>query len=162
MTVHLEPMPATRLSLWVERTFEEYIEDRVRAGDSLDEAHAIAERNHHKLFPAGHPAPGHLIFDVLHDDLPVGFLWIGPRSDENPTAWWVWDIEIELEHRGKGWGRQVMVLAEQAAAEHGAASLGLNVFGFNTVARHLYESLGYETTSLQMAKPLTPVDPASA
>jgi hypothetical protein len=32
MTVHLEPMPATRLALWVERTFEEYIEDRVRAG----------------------------------------------------------------------------------------------------------------------------------
>lgn len=156
MTVHLEPMPATRLALWVERTFEEYIEDRVRAGDSLDEAHANAERNHHKLFPAGHPAPGHLILDVLHDDLPVGFLWIGPRSDENPTAWWVWDIEIELEHRGKGWGREVMVLAEQAAAEHGAASLGLNVFGFNTVARHLYESLGYETTSLQMAKPIEP------
>ncbi|KQN41066.1 N-acetyltransferase [Frigoribacterium sp. Leaf44] len=44
---------------------------------------------------------------------------------------------------------------EQAAARHGAETLGLNVFGYNEVARHLYESLGYETTAVQMKKPVT-------
>jgi ribosomal protein S18 acetylase RimI-like enzyme len=32
--------------------------------------------------------------------------------------------------------------------------LGLNVFGSNTVARHLYESLGYEEIIRQMRKDL--------
>jgi predicted GNAT family acetyltransferase len=30
----------------------------------------------------------------------------------------------------------------------------LNVFGPNTVARHLYESVGYQTRAVQMFKPL--------
>jgi ribosomal protein S18 acetylase RimI-like enzyme len=36
----------------------------------------------------------------------------------------------------------------------GMTSLGLNVFGQNTVARGLYESLGYDVTALQMKKPV--------
>lgn len=38
----------------------------------------------------------------------------------------------------------------------GVAELGLNVFGSNATARHLYESLGFQVTSQQMAKPLVP------
>ncbi|MDN3905792.1 GNAT family N-acetyltransferase [Arthrobacter sp. YD2] len=75
-----------------------------------------------------------------------------PRSSSD--AWWVSDIEIHEDHRGKGYGRAAMQLAEVAAAEQGAATLGLNVFGYNTVARDLYESLGYETVSMQMRKPV--------
>ena len=47
-----------------------------------------------------------------------------------------------------------MLLAEDEARGHGATELGLNVFGSNRVARHLYDSLGYETTAVQMRKPL--------
>jgi ribosomal protein S18 acetylase RimI-like enzyme len=56
--------------------------------------------------------------------------------------------------RGRGFGRAAMVLAEQEARRGGARRLGLNVFGTNTVARSLYESLGYEITELQMSKEL--------
>jgi ribosomal protein S18 acetylase RimI-like enzyme len=83
----------------------------------------------------------------------VGWIWVGPFA-EGSDAWWVWDVEIDEHHRGAGHGRAAMQLAEQEAARHGAATLGLNVFGYNEVARRLYESLGYETTSLQMRKPL--------
>ena len=47
-----------------------------------------------------------------------------------------------------------MLLAEEYARSHGARSLGLSVFGFNDAARRLYESLGYGTTTVKMAKPL--------
>jgi len=40
------------------------------------------------------------------------------------------------------------------ARSQGARTLGLSVFGFNTGARRLYESLCYETTSVTMAKAL--------
>lgn len=75
-----------------------------------------------------------------------------PRSAAD--AWWVSDIEIHEEHRGKGYGRAAMQLAEVGAAEQGAATLGLNVSGYNGVARGLYESLAYETVSTQMRKPV--------
>jgi ribosomal protein S18 acetylase RimI-like enzyme len=47
-----------------------------------------------------------------------------------------------------------MVLAEREARSHGATELGLNVFGSNTVARHLYETLGYGTVAVRMSKRL--------
>jgi ribosomal protein S18 acetylase RimI-like enzyme len=47
-----------------------------------------------------------------------------------------------------------MVLGEEYARAQGAHTLGLSVFGFNTSARGLYESLGYKTTSIKMLKRL--------
>ena len=60
------------------------------------------------------------------------------------------------------WGARPMLLAEEYATSHGARSLGLSVFGFNEVARALYESLGYATTSVKMAKALRPLGDSSA
>jgi ribosomal protein S18 acetylase RimI-like enzyme len=47
-----------------------------------------------------------------------------------------------------------MLLAERQAIEAGRPVLGLNVFAGNTPAERLYESLGYETTSRSLSKPL--------
>lgn len=47
-----------------------------------------------------------------------------------------------------------MELAENYAVSQGAKTLGLSVFGFNRAAQGLYESLGYETTSIKMKKRL--------
>ncbi|MFB6610685.1 GNAT family N-acetyltransferase [Agromyces sp. NPDC056379] len=49
-------------------------------------------------------------------------------------------------------GHEAMQLAEEHARSQGAHSIGLNVFAFNAAARGLYESLGYETASMRMAK----------
>ena len=67
---------------------------------------------------------------------------------------WVNDIEVDEACRGRGYGRQAMLLAEQAARNRGMTSIGLNVHGRNTIARALYDSLGYEVMSQQMKKPL--------
>jgi len=53
-----------------------------------------------------------------------------------------------------GYGRAAMELAEAEALSRGASELGLNVFGHNQVARHLYESMGYTATSINMKKDL--------
>ena len=47
-----------------------------------------------------------------------------------------------------------MLLAEEEAAARGMTSVGLNVHGQNTVARGLYDSLGYQVTAQQMKKVL--------
>ena len=94
------------------------------------------------------------MYDVLDGEVVVGSLWIGPQSIGTTTAWWVWDIAIDERFRGRGLGRAAMLLAEEAVRENGGTVLGLNVFGFNTAARRLYESLGYDTASLRMQKVL--------
>jgi ribosomal protein S18 acetylase RimI-like enzyme len=69
---------------------------------------------------------------------------------------WIFDIEVFAEHRGRGLGRALLSAAEEEVARHGAANLGLNVFGSNEVARRLYESAGYVVITQQMQKRLTP------
>ena len=64
------------------------------------------------------------------------------------------DVEIYEGHRRAGLGRQVMALAEDVVRARGGTTIGLNVFGYNTGARRLYEALGYQPTSIRMRKPL--------
>ena len=88
-------------------------------------------------------------------DEAVGWLWLAvPGPDPDRLMAWVYNIEVDPAFRGRGYGRAAMILAEGEARSHGMTSLGLNVHGQNTVARSLYDSLGYDVTALQMKKPL--------
>ena len=138
---------------WLAESNQEYIQERVIAGDTVEEATANAEATIGRLFPGGSPAAGQLAGWLLSDGERIGQLWIGPFGSD-PTRWWVWNIAIEAQYRSRGFGRDAMKLAERMAIENGATTLGLNVFAHNDVARHLYSSLGYEESSVQMRKEL--------
>ncbi len=77
--------------------------------------------------------------------------WVALSEPPRPGAW-IYAIEVDAAVRGKGYGRALLAALEDRVREHGVATIGLNVFGENHVARRLYESAGYETTSLQMRK----------
>jgi GNAT superfamily N-acetyltransferase len=161
MTATLRPVPPERMPAWIQRSADEYARDLVSLGRSAADAQRVAEAGMAESFPGGRPRPGHAVLDVLDNaGEPVGYLWIGPETDEQSggDAWWVWDVLIDERRRGEGLGRAAMLLAEEYAAVHGARTLGLSVFGFNSAARRLYESLGYRTTSVKMAKRLAPSD----
>ncbi len=72
------------------------------------------------------------------------------RLRPNGTSAWVFDIRVDDAQRGKGLGRALMEAMHAAARDLGATSVGLNVFGHNTAAVRLYESLGYRVTAQQM------------
>ena len=156
MPVSLRPLTDEEISEYIERQVEQYVEERVRSGERPDTARRIASGQSRALFPEGVPANGQLLFRVLGDEgTAVGMLWIGPQQPaDQPGAFWVWDVRIEEAHRGMGYGRAAMELAEAEARSRGASELGLNVFGHNQVARHLYESMGYTATSINMKKDL--------
>ena len=154
MTVTLRSMVGTEIPESLATSQKDYIADRVASGEDFAVAKRIAEEQITALFPDGQPAPGQHLFRVEANGEPVGSLWIGPFSADQPDAWWVWDITIDEPHRGRGLGKAAMLLAEREARSHGATELGLNVFGSNTVARHLYEQLGYGTVAVRMSKQL--------
>jgi len=155
-TVRLAPMDADRLPAWIEAGKADYRADRIRAGESVDRATDEAEQTYAAWFAHGAPAPDHLVRDVVSGEAIVGSLWVGPQSIGRTDDWWVWNVEIAEEFRGRGFGRRAMELAEDLVREHGGTTLGLNVFGFNTGARRLYESLGYDVAAVRMSKALDP------
>ena len=157
MAVELTPMPDDRLEEWLAESLENYSASREAAGDSPEWARAHAERSMLTYFPDGRPLEGHFVWDVVADGVRVGALWIGPHP-QNPDgkSWWVYDIEIDAEHRRRGYARAALQLGEEEVRRLGGTTLGLNVFGYNTDARTLYDSLGYSVHSVQMRKSLLP------
>ena len=156
MPANLRPLTDEEISEFIEWQLEQYVEERVRSGERPDTARRIASGQSRTLFPKGVPADGQLLFRVLDDEgTAVGMLWIGPQQPADQSrAFWVFYVGIEEAHQGKGYGRLAMELAESEARSRGASQLGLNVFGHNQVARHLYESLGFTATSISMKKDL--------
>ena len=149
--ITFEPFPGSDLAEWIDRTRLNYIDERVSGGDSRAEAAANADATIERLFPNGSPAPGQLIGQLISMTQAIGYLWVGIAGSD-PERWWVWDVMIDEQFRGQGFGRQALKLAEALARKEGAVTIGLNVLGHNHVARALYTSLGYTETALQMRK----------
>jgi ribosomal protein S18 acetylase RimI-like enzyme len=96
-----------------------------------------------------------LLMAEAEQDGAVGYAWLALAGAEVDRAW-IYDISIDEEQRGKGYGRALLNGLEQAAHEHGCSSIALNVFAGNDIAQRLYERAGFRLTSIQMAKPLGP------
>jgi len=154
-TVHLAPMTQDEYDEMMARLVPSYAEDNIKAGnwtaeEALDRANAQTD----ELLPDGVNSADAVLCTARNDGGEiVGRVWIGFRSGDRNAAW-IYEIEIDPTHRGGGYGRALLAAAEQQAAQRGATSIGLNVFGPNQVARDLYTSAGYDMTSIQMSKPL--------
>ena len=81
-------------------------------------------------------------------------IWMRAQLDRAVKSGFIFDVMVAEKFRGKGYGRQVMTLIEEKARELGIQSIGLHVFAYNKVAKNLYESMGYEISSLNMIKQL--------
>ena len=158
--VTFEQFDQADLTDWLARSNAEYIEERVASGDTLEEAQANAHASMERTFPGGVSSPRQRAGRLVLAGEPVGELWVG-QFGEDADRWWVWNVRINEQSRGRGLGRKAMLLAEDLARAGGAVTIGLNVFGHNVAARNLYSSLGYRETSIQMRKdlPSDVVDP---
>jgi ribosomal protein S18 acetylase RimI-like enzyme len=154
----VRPMNAQEFAAFRDQLATGYAADKVAAGEwSAADAGARAVQATDDLLPAGVETPGMrlLAAELVDEPGTVGLIWIGPHANLPADTAWIWDIQVVPEHRGRGLGRALLAAGERAAIEAGFTSLGLNVFGPNAVARGLYESSGYDVTSLQMRKTLT-------
>ncbi|MEU6508024.1 GNAT family N-acetyltransferase [Streptomyces sp. NPDC046942] len=144
------PMTTDEFDAWYAYESEEYARMWIQHGVPEAAAYAKSRRDHERLLPHGLATDG-MLFSVLeHEGVRVGVLWLALQNDKA----YVFHVETDAEHRGKGHGRTLMLLAERQAADAGRALLGLNVHAGNTPAERLYESLGYETTAGSLFKPL--------
>jgi len=152
-----------RLRLATQAEFDEwlpgqeaaYAEMIIASGSMPPEAaREKARRDTQRVWGAGLGTPGQLAFRVIAGDEPVGWLWLAVPGPDDPAMAWVYDVVVDEAYRGRGYGRQAMLLAEREAHARGMTSIGLNVHGQNRVAISLYDSLGYAVTAQQMKKTL--------
>lgn len=153
VTLHLEPMSADRFILWSEHHVSHYAADKVDSGTwTQDESLERARAENAELLPLGVATPGHDLFVGLVDGEEIGYLWLFTDPEKSPQETFIYDIEVVEGRRGEGLGRALLEAAEGWCADHSVGTLRLHVFGFNTAAITLYESAGFETTDLTMAK----------
>jgi GNAT superfamily N-acetyltransferase len=136
------PMTQDEFVTWHAHTVRSYAADMAAAG-VVSDAQAAAEsaRQFDALLPAGLATADQTFLSLDAGGQQVATIWIGHRY--LPGTSWVYDVEVKEECRGKGYGRAAMLMGERATLAAGNTHLGLNVFGYNSVAIHLYESLGY-------------------
>lgn len=92
--------------------------------------------------------------NIIDDDSHeiVGYMWYYRCKKEGKFEVFLASINILKGYRGKGYGRKAMNLLEDRAKELNAHKIKLHVFGYNRIARELYESLGFEPYSINMEK----------
>ena len=140
---------------YLERAEPEYARQLVEfAGMPEDEAHTKSRADHEGLFPGGRPREDLLLFVLEEDDgSVVGRVMYSERPPGSGKAF-LWDILVEAEARGHGYGREGMRLFEEDARARGLTEVLLNVFGGNQVARSLYRSIGYAEAFVGMSRHL--------
>lgn len=144
--VQLEPMSGAEFEAWAAHSVSGFAAQQVDAGLLPPaEAAALAEQVFAEQLPHGLSTPEHHLFRAVDpvDGAPVGQLWLRVRPGPAEVEGYVFDVELLPAARGRGLGRATMLAGEDAARALGVTVMRLNVFGHNTTATRLYESLGY-------------------
>ncbi len=153
--IKLTPMTQSEFDAFVEMSIPDYAAENVKAGYwSEDEALERSRKEFNQLLPQGLQSENHHLFTVYDGETAVGLIWLRANLDRPLKSGFIFQLWVDEKFRGKGYGRKTMQLIEEKARELGLQKLALHVFAYNSVARSLYESLGYESTSLNMAKSL--------
>ena len=89
---------------------------------------------------------GHIVFIAINDGNNAGLIWLAKREPfyvfKEPLVW-IYNINIEPLHRGRGLSKKLLRLAEKWTLENNYKQIGLHVIEPNKIARKLYETQGY-------------------
>ncbi|MEU5372336.1 GNAT family N-acetyltransferase [Streptomyces sp. NPDC005951] len=149
-------MSEEEFAAWRQDAVRAYAQNWIDRGVEPEQARLKSETDHAAHLPDGLATEGMRFRVLLQAGEAVGHVWVALRELEpgGGTAGYVFDVEVREEHRGRGHGRVLMLLAEDITRAWRADRLGLHVFASNTPALRLYESLGYTTTRYNLAKAL--------
>lgn len=144
--------PGVRLSEPAVADYEEWLTrlnaDFVAALTGAGVPAAQAEAHARSSYAAALPHSTVLALDT--PDATAGRVWL----TATPPSGWIQAVQVSPGHRGRGFGRALMLAAEARCRAAGVTGLGLNVFTANTVALRLYDSLGYRVRMRQLWKSL--------
>ncbi|MDJ0700061.1 MAG: GNAT family N-acetyltransferase [Woeseiaceae bacterium] len=84
---------------------------------------------------------------VDYAEIPAMFVALQELEDLAPGTWYVNVLATYREHRGKGYGSDLLAIAERLATDTDRSGLSIIVSDANIAARRLYERSGYTETA---------------
>ena len=134
----------------------DYVESlRERRGLGAEEARTKAEKDTQRFVPEGPATPGAVFVAARRDGRLLGGVWAAVQGPDRAGEAWIYFLWVDPEVRRRGLARRLVQATADRVRELGATDLALNVFGDNTGAIALYESLGFGVVTQQMSRRLT-------
>lgn len=158
-TIELRPMTGQDYERYLAYAVEAYGETMVRRGDwEKAQADELARKTLQDLLPQGPSTPGHRLL-AIHDpalaqrqDSCVGFLWIGFAEEDGQPSAYIYDFVILEPYRRRGYGKAALRALEDLVRSAGAHMIKAHVTNENTVARALYDTIGYTVDQVTLTK----------
>ena len=148
--IKLVLMNSVEYQKYISTAIKTYAEEKVLAGNwSEQESVRKAQEEYGRLLPNGEKTENNFLYSIVMEDKSIGVIWLARLSEKKG---YIYDIAIEQEYQGFGYGKEAMKLIENVGQKLGINNIGLHVFGHNKVARGLYDKLGYQTTNVLMEK----------
>jgi GNAT superfamily N-acetyltransferase len=158
------PIAEADFAEWLAAGDEMYVQELLGSGLSEAQARAKAAEDSARELPQGVRTPNTALRCLMAGPAggePVGSIWVRlggtgaePAGRESAGHAWVMSVDVAEASRGRGFGRALMLVAEQVCLTAGVRDLGLNVFTENRTAIGLYASLGYRVTVRVLGKQL--------
>src|SRR5690349_14557512 len=120
-------MREDEFAAWLPLMRERYAADMVaHAGMSPERAAAKAADDTARLFPGGVPSARHSVYVIEADGEAVGDLWLTEREETMEPCLFVYDVRLDEQYRGRGYGRAAMLFAEEEARRRSIDRVALN------------------------------------
>jgi ribosomal protein S18 acetylase RimI-like enzyme len=155
--IRLEPMDEADFQAFVERSIPRRAAKWIERGIWTEaQALATSRSNYLQRLPKGRDTPGNHFLKVVEpaSGSAVGEVWYRAEEQGGKLQFWVEWIQIEPDHRRKGYATDVLRILEETAKERGADRVGLTVWVDNPGALRLYSKLGYSSANVNMTKRL--------
>ncbi|MFC7371610.1 GNAT family N-acetyltransferase [Fictibacillus iocasae] len=151
MNVELVKMNEVDFEHFLDTAVVNFAEDKVRNGSwkretSLEQS----QEAFGNLLPDREKTENHYLKNIVVEGETIGYLWYAVHKEQQPNYAYLYEIFVSAEHRGRGFGKQVMTLFMQEVKALGIDDVWLHVFGHNNGALKLYQQLGFEITDYNM------------
>ena len=150
--IQLVKMQQEDFEPYLERGIREYAEDHVRNGNwTAEESLERSSKEFEELLPDGVNSRDQFLYSIIGETgNKLGLLWVQVKDQKA----FIYDFAIDEAFRGKGYGKQALLAMDEELKSMKVESIGLHVFGDNTVAQELYKKAGFVITGIHMRKDL--------
>ena len=144
--LELKPMNQDIYNHYITYSKNNYAQEITKArGISIEEAMQITNKEYDTLLPDGLQSKNQYLYTIENNENEnIGIMWFSTESNHGDNEAFLYDIEINKEYRGKGYGHESMKLLESKVKELNLAVIGLHVFLHNEIACSLYNKIGYQ------------------
>lgn len=116
----LTSMTQVEFKAFLERTIPEYANEKVLAGHWAEfEALERARMEFQVDLPQGMETKNQYLYTLHDGDEAVGLIWLKANLDRPTKNGFIFELYVNETKRGKGYGRQAMLLIEEKARQLG-------------------------------------------